>query len=178
MNNFKKIVTGVAFAASMMAGHAMAATDGSLGASSTGTTDVTLGIPDRVQISDVKNLGLGTWSGSGDLVGSTSFCVYRNGGAGYDVTLTTGSGAFDVTSSTSGDTIPFSVKVDDSLDASAGESLSYNTASSNALLGSSSLTCGGSDNATLQFTFLEASLQGKGTAADYTGTVTILVSPN
>lgn len=178
MNNFKKIVTGIALATSMMAGNAMAAGNGTMGTTSSADTILTLGIPDRVQISDVKDLALGTWSGTSDLVGSTSFCVYRNGAAGYDVTLSTVSGSFQVSSATSGDSIPFGVKVDDSLDASAGEALTYNTASANALLGSNSLTCGGSDNATLQFTFAQADLQGKGTATDYTETVTILVAPN
>ena len=177
MNNLKKIVTGFAFAASLAAGNAMAATQGSLGADSTGTTDVTLEIADRVQITSISDIVLGAWSGNGDLVGSTDFCVYRSGGDDYQLTLTADTGSFVVESATTLDSIAFSANVDDDLDASDGETLAYNTASAVALTGSNSFTCGGNDNAQLEVTFAEAALQAASSAADYQATVTILVEP-
>ncbi|MCB1692524.1 MAG: hypothetical protein KDI19_07130 [Pseudomonadales bacterium] len=178
MNNFsKKIVTGFAFAASFAAMNAMAATQGSLGADSTATSDITLEVADRVQITSVEDITLGAWSGSGNLTGSTDFCVYRSGGDDYQLTLTADTGAFQVDSATASDSIAFTAKVDDDLDASDGESLAYNTATSAALAGSSSFTCGGSDNAQLEVTFAEAALQAASTANDYQATVTLLVEP-
>ncbi|MEX2327270.1 MAG: hypothetical protein WD558_06040, partial [Pseudomonadales bacterium] len=83
-----KMVTGFAFAAAMSTGQAMAATQGALGVDSTGTTDISLEIADRVQISSVDDIALGAWGGSGDLVGTSQFCVYRSGGDDYQMTLT------------------------------------------------------------------------------------------
>ena len=177
MNTLNNIVTSVAFAATLFAGSAMAATDGSLGTDSTGTSKITMSISDRVQISGVSDIALGAWSGSGNLSGYTNFCVYRSGGDNYQLTATTDNGAFAVTSATTGDTVPFSAKVDDSLDASAGQPLSYNTATAWALVGSSSLTCGGTDNAQLLVTFAQSDLQQASSANDYQATVTIYVQP-
>lgn len=177
MKTLNKFTMGLAFAATLMTGQAFAASDGTLGASSSGTTDLTLEIADRVQITSVEDIALGAWSGSGNMVGTTQFCVYRSGGDNYAVTLTADTGAFQVDSATTLDSIAFSAKVDDDLDASDGEALTYNTQSAVALVGSSSFTCGGADNAELQVTFAEAALQAASTANDYQATVTILVEP-
>ena len=171
----KKLIAGVAFAA--FVSPAFGASDGTLGATSSGTSDITLEIADRVQITSVEDITLGAWGGSGDMVGTTEFCVYRSGGDDYAVTLTADTGAFQVGSVTTLDNIAFSVRVDDDLDASDGESLSYNTQSAVALAGSSSLTCGGGDNAEVEVTFAEAALQAASTANDYQATITILVEP-
>jgi hypothetical protein len=177
MNRLNKMVTGVAFAASVLAGNAMAATDGTLGADSTGTSNISLTIADRVQISSVADIALGAWSGSGNLSGSTNFCVYRSGGDNYQLTLTADTGAFQVASATTGDNIAFTAQVDDDLDASDGETMSYNTATTAALIGSASVTCGGADNAQLLVTFAQTDLQAASTANDYQATVTIYVQP-
>lgn len=175
--NKNKIAVGFAFAATLAANHVMAASNGTLGADSTGSTDITLEIADRVQISSVADIALGAWSGAGDMVGSSEFCVHRNGGDDYRLTLTADTGAFEVRSGTTLDSIAFSAKVDDDLDASDGEALVYNTATVLPLTGSASLTCGGSDNAALEVTFQEANLQAVSSAADYQATVTIFVEP-
>ena len=177
MNKLNKIVTSVAFAATLFAGNAMAAVDGSLGVDSTGKSDISLSIADRVQISDVHDIALGAWGGSGNMTGAADFCVYRSGGDNYQLTLTADTGAFQVSSATTSDNIPFTAQVDDDLDASNGESLSYATASSVALVGSNALDCGGSDNAQLYVTFAASDLQAASTANDYQATVTIFVEP-
>ncbi|MCB1644178.1 MAG: hypothetical protein KDI36_01930 [Pseudomonadales bacterium] len=175
MNTFAKIITASALA--LISSASMAATDGSLGADSTGTSDLSLTINDRVQITGVDDIALGAYSGSGVLTGETEFCVYRNGGDNYKVTLTTDQASFVVKSATTLDTIAFSASIDDDLDASDGESLTYNTASAVALAGSNSVTCGGSSNAALQVSFAEAALQAAASANDYQATVTVFVEP-
>jgi hypothetical protein len=173
-----KIVTGLAFAATFAASQAMAASDGTVGTTSTGTADVTLEIQDIVQISGVDNIGLGAWSGSGDLTGASEFCVYRSDAGDYKLKLTTGSGSFDVTSPTTLDSIAFTVQVDDDLDATVGgESLLYGADTAVALTGSNSYTCGGAENAEIHVTFAEAALQAASTGNDYSETVTVLVTP-
>ncbi|MEX1237690.1 MAG: hypothetical protein WD994_05425 [Pseudomonadales bacterium] len=178
MNKFNNtMITGFALAAVLTSGQALAATDGTLGTNSTGTSDISLEIADRVQITSMADIALGAWGGAGDLVGSSEFCVFRNGGDDYRLTLTADTGAFQVFSTTTTDNIAFAAKVDDDLDASDGEALAYNTATAVALAGSASLTCGGNDNASLEVTFAEANLQAASTANDYQATVTVFVEP-
>jgi hypothetical protein len=174
MNKLSKILTGVAVSA-LFSAPALAASDGSLGTSSSGQSDVSLTVADRVQITSVADIALGTYSGTGDLVGSTEYCVFRNGGGDYKVTLTTDQGAFEVAEG-GGQTIPFTARVDDDLTPADGESLSYGTASSVALVGSNSATCGGTDNGAVEVTFSEANLQAAATT-NYSATMTILVEP-
>lgn len=179
MKKINKIVTSVAFAASLFAANAMAATDGTLGDASkgsTGTSVVSLSVADFVQISGLSDIALGTWSGSGNLVGSTSYCVYRSGGDNYSVKATTDNGAFAVTSATTGDSIPFSAQVSDTVN-NVSAALTYNTATAAALKGSTSLNCGGKSNGQLQVTFAPSDLQKASTATDYQATVTLLVEP-
>ncbi len=178
MNKLNKIAQGIALVASITAaGSALAASDGSLGDDSTGTTDISLTIVDKVQISNMKDIAIGTYGGTGDLTPSTSFCVYRNGGDDYKLTLSADTGAFQLDSATALSSIPFTVKVDDDLDASDGEATTYNTETSVALSGAATTNCGGSDNASMQLTFAEANLQAAPTANDYQATMTVFVEP-
>jgi len=173
MNKLNKILTGVA-ASVLFSTPAVAATDGSMGTSSQGQSDISLSVSDRVQISSVNDVALGSYGGTGNLLGSSQYCVFRNGGGSYQVTLTTDQGDYLVASG-GGATISFTAKVDDDADASDGQSLAYNT-SSTALVGSNSATCGGADNAAVEVTFTEADLQAAATDS-YSATMTILVEP-
>ncbi len=172
MNSFKKIAAGVTLG-SMIAGQAMA---GTLGDTSSDNSVVTLEIADKVQITNVDNISLGAYSGTGALTGETEYCVHRNGGDNYTVKLTTNTGAFQVTSATTSENINFAMKVDGDTDASDGEALTYNTASSG-MAGSATTNCGGGDNGALEVSFAQADLLAVSSANDYTATVTILVEP-
>lgn len=186
MNKLSKIATGVAITSCLMAGQAFASTDGMLGVDSTGTSRISLAIADRVQISGISDINLGVWSGSGNMSGSTDFCVYRNGGDNYQLTATTDNGAFQVSSGTTLDTIPFSASI--SMLGSSGSkhskwwdahnrALKYNRATNTTLTGSDSLTCGGSYNARLQVDFAQRDLQKASSANDYKATLTLYVQP-
>lgn len=178
MNKLNKIAQGFAFAASLaVAGSAMAATQGSLGDDSTGTSDISLTIVDKVQVTNMKDIPIGSYTGSGDLTPSTSFCVYRNGGDDYKLTLSSSTGAFQLDSALASESIPFSVKVDDDLDATDGESVTYNTETAVALSGAATTNCGGSDNASMALTFAEADLQAASSSNDYQATMTVFVEP-
>ena len=177
MNKLNKIATGIALTTALFAGQAMAASQGTIGDTSTGNSDVTLTIVDKVRISGVSDIALGTFDGSTDLAGGTSFCVYRNGGDGYTMTLSAdGKTAFEVASVISGDTIGFSAKVDNDNDASNGSAIAHG-ATSATYAGNAALDCGGGVNASIAVNFAAADLQAAGTAPDYTATVVILVQP-
>jgi len=177
MNRFSTLISVLVFLSAWITTAAFAASDGSAGATSSGTSDVTLTINDRVQITSVADIALGAYSGSGALTGQSDYCVFRNGGDNYKVNLSVPSGSFQVTSATTTDNIAFSAWIDDDADASDGESMTHGVDSAVALVGSGSLTCGGGDNASMYVSFAEAALLAASTANDYTATVTLLVSP-
>ena len=177
MNSIKNIAIGIILSSTLTAAlSAEAASDGTLGATSSGQSTVTLTVADRVQISNVADIALGAYAGSGNLVGQAGYCVYRNGGDNYSVTLTTGDGSFQVTSATASESIAFTAKLDDDSDASDGAAATYNTAVTG-LVGSSATDCGGSNNGSVEVTFAQAAMQAASSASDYTATMTILVQP-
>jgi hypothetical protein len=65
----------------------LAATQGSTGATSSGSVDITLTANLTARISGLTDLLLGTWSGAGDLAGDQNICIGRNG-AGFFGTAT------------------------------------------------------------------------------------------
>ena len=76
----KNILKTTALITGMIAsGTLMAATDGTLGATSTGTLDISVDVEDLVRISGLSDILL-TFdaTGTGDVVGSSTACVYRN----------------------------------------------------------------------------------------------------
>jgi len=167
----------VIFLSALISTVAFAASDGTAGATSTGTSDVSLTINDRVQITSVADIALGAYGGSGAMTGQSNYCVFRNGGDNYKLNLTADTGAFQVDSVATGDSVAFTVRVDDDADASDGEALTYGVDSAVALVGAPTLNCGGGDNASMYVSFAEAALLAVSSANDYTATVTLLVSP-
>jgi len=176
MNKLNTIVSGIILSSAMISGASFAANDGTAGPTSSGDSLVSLTINDRVQITSITDIALGAYGGTGDLTGETEFCVYRNGGDDYQLTLTSDTTGFWVKSTTTTDTIDFVAKVDDSLDASSGEVMAQGAASGVALTGANSLNCGGVDNAAMYVSLLEADLQAAPTSV-YQATVTMLVEP-
>jgi hypothetical protein len=96
-------------------------TDGRIGATSTGSTTITLIIPNRIRVTGIKDITLGTYSGAA-LTGSSPACVSQNGPGTYSVTLTSANGRFALASTTQTATVPYAV-------AWAAAPLRYNTAS-------------------------------------------------
>lgn len=85
-----------------------ATTDGQIGATSTGSTTITVIIPSRVRVMGFNDITLGTFSG-GALTGSSPACVSRNGPGSYSVTMTSANGSFALKSTTQAATIPYTV---------------------------------------------------------------------
>ncbi|WP_338578816.1 hypothetical protein [Halomonas salifodinae] len=78
-------------------GSLWAASDGAVGPTSSGTLQVQVQIPDLVRITDLADIDLGTYSGdAGNLSGSSPACVRRNGPGDYQLTVTSGNGAFNL----------------------------------------------------------------------------------
>lgn len=177
MHKLNTIVLVLIFLSAWISTAVFAASDGTAGATSSGTSDVSLTINDRVQITSMADIALGAYGGSGALTGQSDYCVFRNGGDNYKLNLTSTGGVFQVVSGTTSDSIAFTVQVDDDTDASAGgETLSYGSDSSVAMVASSSLTCGSADNASIYVSFAEADMIAA-PPASYLATITLTVSP-
>lgn len=169
---FQKTLFALAFACSPAV---FAASNGSLGTTSTGSTDVSVTIGDLVQVLVEGNVGMGTATAGANSTGSTGLCIYRNGSSSVDLTLTSsnpdGSNGFRMMSGT--DPLPYTVALtgDDtiaSFTSSVAVSLTgADTASSNCSGG-----YGHSMDVTVQSTDLDAAPAGA-----YSDTVTVLVEP-
>jgi alanine-alpha-ketoisovalerate/valine-pyruvate aminotransferase len=155
-----------------MTGTVMAATDGTIGATSTGTSIINIGKGNAVQITDVDDIDLGT---TGNLAAtatqSDSVCVFSSTG-GYNITLTSSNGSFILNDANTTTDIAYSI------DWTAGGTTTavYNTAITGLVGDSTSVDCGATTNATFAVSVTAANFN----AADpgsYTDTLTLLVQP-
>ena len=160
-------------------GSVYAATQGSLGATSTGTLNITATVNNLVQITNLNDIDLGTFTGTGNLTGNDTLCIYRNGSGTYQITAT-GSGtgsAFTVTDGSN--TLPYTVDYTSDL---LGTPTTTTMSTGSALTGqagvdSASTTCaGGGDNAQVDITISNADLTSAPAGA-YSGTLTLVVAP-
>jgi hypothetical protein len=168
----KKIALGGALAAVATTG--FAATQGVTGFTSSGDLDITLTVTDEVRINNLVDIILPPFTGA-DVVNSSDACVYRNGGATYQVTAT-GSGAGNAFTLTDGVTpVNYSVTFDDgtgALGMTSGASLSRTNATGT----DDSCVTNGGDNSTIEVTVAAVDANSL-PEATYIGTLTFLVAP-
>src|SRR5438270_3794027 len=101
----------VCAAAMMMDGSAVAATQGTLGATSTGTVAIGASVPNRVQLSGLTDVSLLNQDPATAAVNAQNVCVWSNTSTqGYNVTAT-GSGTSSAFTLSNGSVIaPYSVE--------------------------------------------------------------------
>jgi hypothetical protein len=173
-------VVALATAPMMTIYKAEAATQGSLGATSTGSLNLSVKKDARVKISDLNDLSQNAWDeGQGDVVLTDNVCVYSTRANGAYKVTANGSGAANAFTLANGANImPYALKWADSV-AGAGEALTANalsTAFANANRSDPNCTVGG-NNAKLEVKISAADM----TAAidgTYTGVLTLIVSPS
>ena len=165
------VAGGVAVA---MATSSFAVTQGGLGFTSTGSVDISLNVADEVRISNLQDIDLGDFSGA-DLSGSTPACIFRNGGnAGFQLTASGDGTAGAYVLSDATNDVAYSVAIntggaDTDLNANAPEVFATAT---------NTPDCTGiADNATISVT-VDAADAAALPASAYTGTLTLVVSPN
>lgn len=150
-----------------------AATQGTLGATSTGDLAVEITIDGMVSITSIDDITLNPATTSVAAGGTTDVCVYSNNSTGlYGITATSDNpvaGAFNAADGAN--LLPYTVKWGATTLAS-GTKLSSLTGAD-----SSDPTCGGSSNVTLSVTFAPADMQAVN-AAVYTDTITLLLEPS
>lgn len=156
----------------------LAATDGDLGATSTGQIDLDLEVTDSVEISALNDLDFGSYGGSdtGGINTGDAFCVYVNGGDDYNITPTSSNGSFVMIGDTDADEIEYSVKfIGAATGAAAAAATAYNTPSAT-FQGSVYRNCNSINNASLDVSIAEQEIRDA-TTDTYQDTLILLVNP-
>jgi hypothetical protein len=164
----------------MTAAQTSAATQGSLGSTSTGTVSISASVPNRVQLTGLTDVAFTNQDPAVAAANAQSVCVWSNTSTkGYNVTAT-GSGTSSAFTLANGSlTVPYSVEWAGSSSASSGTALASGTALTGLASTATNPTCstGASSTASLIVRISSANLQSMQAATSYTGTLTLVVAP-
>ncbi|GAA4747488.1 hypothetical protein GCM10023264_11520 [Sphingomonas daechungensis] len=162
------------------AGTAQAATQGSLGATSTGSVSISASVPNRVRISGLSDVAFTNADPSLNASNAQNVCVWSNTSTkGYRVTAT-GSGAANAfTLANASLTVPYTVEWSASSGQTSGTALAVGTplTGQTSLATNSNCASGPSSSASLIVKIAATDLQTMTAATNYTGTLTLLVAP-
>ncbi len=169
----------------MASSTATASIQGELGSTSTASTVVSLEIVDRININGINDIDLGQFNGAEDLVGGSAFCVFRNGGDDYELTISDAESIiakpgnkdkFLLSSDSAQESVEFSVMVDDDDDASNGSLITKGATVQ--FSGSKEIDCTkNGENASIEVRILASDLIELSTGSDYSGTLVLNVAP-
>ena len=169
----------VGIPALLFSASAFASTPGTLGATSTGTVEISATIPGRVQISGLSDIAFGEVDISNSASNAQDVCVWSNtSGRGYNITAT-GSGAGNAFTLSDGtNELAYAVEWADSSGASSGSALNSGSALAGLSSTAANPTCssGPGESASLIVNMTQAELQAA-VAGSYTGTLTLVVAP-
>lgn len=176
-----KLVKGLALLAAIAInpGVANAATQGTLGATSTGSIGISATVPGRVQIGGLTDVAFGSVDPATAASSAQDVCVWSNtSGRGYDITAS-GSGASNAFTLSDGtNTLAYSVEWAATAGQTSGTALAPATALTGLASTATNPTCssGPAASASLVVKMSAANLQAA-VASSYTGTLTLVVAP-
>lgn len=163
------------------AGAAQASTQGSFGATSTGSVTINASVPSRVRISGLSDIDLTNANPAADASVAQNVCVWSNTATrGYRVTAT-GSGAANAFTLANGalPVVPYSVEWSGSTGQTTGTALTTGSAlvaqTSTATV--SDCSSGPASTASLIVKIGSPQLQAMPAATTFTGTLTLVVAP-
>ena len=175
--NIIATASAIATASMLCATSAYAASQGSMGASSTGSLDITMDAPGMVRVSDFVDMSfdLATWDGVSPYGYSDGICVWSNTG-GYNVTATGDgpAGSFEI--SFGGSRVPYSVTWADQVSAADPLTTAVALTTQQATVNSTTCNSGADNTATVQVIFAATDL-AMAIAGSYSGTLTVVVAP-
>jgi hypothetical protein len=169
-----------ATAAALLAGSAGAVTQGTLGATSTGTVSISASVANRAQITGLTDVTFNAVDPGTAQSVPQSNCVWSNTSTkAYSITATGSgtSGAF--TLANGANSVPYSVQWSQSTGQTTGSALAAGTALPGQISTAANPTCSTSPTTTssLIVGITAANLQTMVAGASYTGTLTLLVTP-
>jgi hypothetical protein len=171
----------ILLAGAALGGTAEAATQGNLGATSTGTVVINASVPQQVRISGLADVNFVNADPTVDAANAQNVCVWSNNanrrynitasGSGTAGAFTIGSGALPA--------IPYSVQWDDVSGATTGTALATGAALGAQTSVATKSNCSDvpGESASLIVRIASADLQDMQASAAYTGTLTLTVAP-
>ncbi len=180
-NRLCKMLMAGAAASLLLAEPAMASTQGSFGATSTGSLTINASVPGRVRISGLGDVTFASVDPTIDATDAQDVCVWSNTSTrGYSITAT-GSGAAGAFTLASGalPAVPYSVEWAPSSGQTGGAGLTAATPltgqTSTAI--NSDCSAGPPSSASLVVSIASATLQSMSSGVTYNGTLTLVVAP-
>lgn len=178
--NFFGRVSAIFSLAAIMAGPASAATQGTLGATSTGSISITASVANRAQITGLSDVTFSAVDPGSAASNTQSDCVWSNTATkGYSITASGSGTAGAFTLANGALTVAYSVQWAASTGQSSGTALTAGTPLAGMTSTAVNPTCSTSPTTTssLIVGITAANLQSMTAATSYTGTLTLLVTP-
>jgi hypothetical protein len=173
-------LTAACIAALLVQGPALAATQGSLGSTSTGSISIGASVPNRVQLTGLADVSFTNQDPATPALNAQNVCVWSNTSTkGYFITAT-GSGAASAFTLANGAlTVPYSVEWAGSSGQTSGTALTTATALHGLTSTATNPTCsaGPGTTASLIVKISTTNLAAMQAATTYTGTLTLVVAP-
>ena len=181
MRNFLTSISSAAVVIAALASvPAMAATQGTLGATSTGTVAISASVPNRARITGLSDVAFTNQDPNTVASNAQNVCVWSNTATkGYTVTAS-GSGTSSAFTLANGLlTVPYSVAWNAASGATTGTALATGTASAGLVSTATQQICsaGPATTSSLVVGITTADLGGMQAATSYTGTLTLVVTP-
>lgn len=171
---------GAALTSAFSAGPAFAASQGNLGATSTGTVSISASVPSRARITGLADVAFTNQDPGTAASNAQNVCVWSNTATkGYTITAT-GSGAASAFTLTNGSgTVPYAVEWADTSGQTTGTALSTGTASASLTTTAVNQTCSAAPatTASLIVNIGTTDLETMDAGTNYTGTLTLVVTP-
>lgn len=173
-------VIGVAALVGTIPTNAYAATQGTQGATSTGTVAISASVPSRVRITGLADVAFTNQDPSTSASNAQNVCVWSNTATkGYSITAT-GSGTAGAFTLTNGSTaVPYTIQWNESSGQTSGSALTSGTAETglNSTATHHQCSSGPAASASLIVGIASVDLSAMEAASNYTGTLTLVVAP-
>jgi hypothetical protein len=172
---------GAALASAMTAAPVFAATQGNLGATSSGNISISASVPSRARITGLADVAFTNQDPGTAASNAQNVCVWSNTATkGYTITATgDGGGGNAFTLSNGSTTVPYTIEWNASSGQPSGTALSTGTASAALTTTATHQTCssGVSSTSSLVVRIGTAELGTMSAGTSYTGVLTLVVTP-
>lgn len=164
----------------LFAASALAATQGNLGATSNASVAISASVPARARLSGLTDIALAGVNPASNAVASRNLCAWSNTASkGYKITASGSGSASTFTLSSGSLTVPYTVQWNQAAGQSSGVALTPSTASTTFTSTATHQQClaGPTASASLVVTITSAALQTMQANTTYSGTLTLLMTP-
>lgn len=176
-----RLVTAILLVAMSKGAPVLAATQGTAGSTSTGSVTITASVPNRTQITGLTDISFANADPTTTATSTQNDCVWSNTATkGYSIKAT-GSGTAGAFTLASGalTPVPYTVQWSQTSGQASGTSLTAGSALTGQVSTATTPTCssGPSSTSSLIVSIAASDLQNMVAATSYTGTLTLLVTP-